>query len=325
VHHTKDKLPSQTKRKFRKRGKIQKNNEGNTIFLKGDTVRGSLHLDTYYGAIAKDKDNNVAKDNKGNIVPNYVLRKELQKLKKTDVANIIDKGIRTTVEEAVKDHLIVFSKNGAKIKDDAIWQNKNKQIPIKKIRIYAPTVKSPLRDFKKHSEPFLSKKGYKQQFNVVNEENYCMAIYEGLNEKGKLKRNFEIINNLDAGNYFKKSNSEHRQDHKITPLLKLDLPLKYILKKGVMVLMYEKSPDEIWELVATDRVKRLYKLAKFDAQGRLSFRPHSEGKAASELKEVYSIDFDNLREQVRLQVSKLNLIVENIHFSISISGKIEKI
>tara|TARA_R110000850_G_scaffold199977_2_gene326167 strand:- start:2063 stop:6346 length:4284 start_codon:yes stop_codon:yes gene_type:complete len=325
VHQNKDVLPKQTKKKFRKRGKIQRDKNGKIIYQQGDTVRGSLHLDTFYGAIAKNKNGEVPKDDTGNIKPNYVVRKELSKLKKSDVANIVDDNIRTTVEQAEKDKLISFNNNGAKV-NETIWQNKDKQIPLKKVRVYTPSVKSPLKDFKKHPEHFRSHKPYKQQFNVVNEENYCMAIYEGLDKKGRLKRDFELVNNIDAGAYYKLSNKIHRKNHDLVPNphLKSDLPLKYILKKGMMVLMYDKSPDEIWELNNENRVKRLYKLAKFDAQGRLTFRPHSEAKLASELKEVYSVDFNKLKEQVRLQVSKLNMLVENSEFIILPTGKIER-
>lgn len=326
VHQNKDVLPIQTKKKFRKRGKIQRDKNGKIIYQQGDSVRGSLHLDTFYGAIANDESGNTKKDNDGNVIPNYVVRKELSKLKKTDVVNIVDKGIREIVEQAEKDKLITFNNNGAKV-NETIWQNKEKQIPLKKVRIYTPSVKSPLKDFKKHPEHFRSQKTYKQQYNVVNEENYCMAIYEGLDKNGKLKRDFELVNNIDAGEYYKLSNKSYRVNHDLVPNphLKSALPLKYILKKGMMVLMYDKTPHEIWEINKHDKVNRLYKLAKFDAQGRLTFRPHSEAKLASELKETYRVDFNKLDEQIRLQVSKLNMLVENIDFKISPTGKIEQL
>jgi CRISPR-associated endonuclease Csn1 len=326
VHQNKDLLPVQTKKKFRKRGKIQRDKNGNVIYQQGDTVRGSLHLDTFYGAIAKGKNGEIQKDDKGNIKSNYVVRKELSKLKKSDVANIVDDNIRAIVEQAEKDKLITFNNNGAKV-NETIWQNYAKQIPLKKVRVFTPTVKSPLKDFKKHPEHFRSQKPYKQQFNVVNEENNSMAIYEGLDKKGKFKRDFELVNNIDAGAYYKLSNKTHRQNHDLVPNphLKSDLPLKYILKKGMMVLMYDKNPDEIWELSNDEKIKRLYRLAKFDAQGRLTFRPHSEAKLASELKEIYSVEFDKLNEQVRLQVSKLNMLVENNDFNITPTGNIHKI
>ena len=67
---------------------------------------------------------------------------------------------------------------------------------------------------------------------------------------------------------------------------------------------------------------RLYKLSKFDAQGRLTFRFHKEARQASELKEIYNFDFINPFEQVRLQVSKLNFLLNNIDFTISPSGQV---
>src|SRR5690606_20479389 len=227
VHQNKDVLPIQTKKKFRKRGKIQRDKNGKIIYQQGDSVRGSLHLDTFYGAIAKDKKGEVQKDDAGNIKPNYVVRKELSKLKKSDVANIVDDNIRAIVEQAEKDKLISFNNNGAKV-NETIWQNKDKQIPLKKVRVFTPSVKSPLKDFKKHPEHFRSQKTYKQQYNVVNEENYCMAIYEGFDKKGKPKRDFELVNNIDAGEHYKLSNKSHRENHDLVPNphLKSGLPLK---------------------------------------------------------------------------------------------------
>src|SRR5690606_28266331 len=97
VHQSKDVLPIQTKKKFRKRGKIQRDKNGKIIYQQGDSVRGSLHLDTFYGAIAKDKKAEVHKDDTGNIKPNYAVRKALSKIKNSYVANIADDNIRAIV------------------------------------------------------------------------------------------------------------------------------------------------------------------------------------------------------------------------------------
>jgi len=325
VHTHKNNLPKQTKKKERKRGKIQYKDKAKTkpIYQQGDTVRGSLHKETFYGAIAKDKDGNINRDKEGNIIPNYVVRKELSKLKKTDVKNIVDEKIQDIIETAVSNKIISFNASGAKVKE-TIWQNKDKQIPIKKVRVYTPTVKSPLKDFKKHAKPFLSDKDYKQQFNVVNDENYCIAIYEGLNKKGKPKRTYETINNLTAGEYYKLSNKDLRKDYEIVPNPhdKNGLPLKYLLNRGTLVLFYSEEPSEIWSLDDRDLCKRFYKLAKFDAQGRLTFRPHNEARAASDLKEVYSSDFKALEDQLRVTVNNFNALVEGTDFVITVTGKL---
>jgi CRISPR-associated endonuclease Csn1 len=343
VHHNKDVLPIQSKKKFRKRGKVQKDKNGNTIYQKGDTVRGSLHLDTYYGAIAKGKDGIIKKDNNDNVIPNYVVRKELTKLKKSDVVNIVDKNIREIVEQAAQNKLIIFSTNGAKI-NEPIWQNKEKHIPLKKVRIYVPSVSqnSILQDFKKHAKPFSSDKKYKQQFHVKNEENYCMAIYEGKNDKGKVKRDFELVNNIEAGEYYRLSNNKHRVEYSIVPNphSKSNLPLKYILKKGMMVLMYDSNPDEIWSLSTLDKVKRIYKIIGFEGDGRIQFRHQNTAmqQSSQNEKEITIVKFmreNNLKNSeinfstpvpwLRLTKGNLNFIVNDVDFKITSTGKIEKI
>ena len=48
----------------------------------GDSARGSLHNDSYYGAIEQDG------------VIKYVIRKELRSLKESDVENIVDESVK---------------------------------------------------------------------------------------------------------------------------------------------------------------------------------------------------------------------------------------
>ncbi|MEI6866655.1 type II CRISPR RNA-guided endonuclease Cas9 [Flavicella sp.] len=341
VHQNKDVLPTQTKRKFRKKGIIQKDKSGRIIYLKGDTARGSLHLGTFYGAIEKDKNGVIKKDTIDNIIPNYVVRKALTNLKKSDIVNIVDINIRLIVEQAAKDKLIIFNDTGAKIIEEGIWQNKEKLIPLKKVRIYVPSVSknSILQDFKKHSTPFLSKKEYKQQFHVKNENNYCMAIYEGLNEKGKLKRDFELVNNIDAAEYYKLSSKSHRINYDLVPKLhsKSNLPLKYILKKGMMVLMYNETPSEVWELSNKKKINILYKIIGFEGDGRIQFRHQNtamqQSSKNSDEKTIVKymkdnnlknsvINFNNPTPWLRLSINKSNILVNSFDFRINQTGKI---
>ena len=67
-------MPKQSKKILRKRGRIQKNGEGNPIYQKGDTVRGSLHQQTFYGAIEKTEVNKKGEPEK---IIKYVIRKSL--------------------------------------------------------------------------------------------------------------------------------------------------------------------------------------------------------------------------------------------------------
>jgi CRISPR-associated endonuclease Csn1 len=242
------------------------------------------------------------------------------------------------VEQAAKDKLITFNNSGAKVSEDGIWQNKEKQIPLKKVRIYAPSVKSPLKDFKKHATPFLSKKEYKQQFNVVNENNYCMAIYEGKNEKGKLKRDFELVNNIDAGEYYKLSNKNHRENYDLTPNPhnKSNLPLKYILKKGMMVLMFDNTPNDVWNLSQSHLLGRLFEITQIDVEASgIKLLHHQEAREKKEITETMGLksgmkggkNLDQYKKFPWIKISPNNFdcLVEGYDFKITATGKTERL
>lgn len=94
----------------------------------------------------------------------------------------------------------------------------------------------------------------------MNDTNYAMAIYVGYDKKGKERSVFEIISNLDACNYFKESNDKEAVGKNLFPLSKNDYPLKYVLKKGTLVLLYEDTPEEIRQCTKDELVRRLYKV-----------------------------------------------------------------
>lgn len=275
-----------------------------------------MHQDSIYGAIKNPFNTDEVR---------YVIRKDLESLKKNDIDNIVDEVIKSKIKLAVADKVLTLSSNPQQKNKlvGQVWMNEVKQIPIKNVRIYATTVKNPL-EIKEHSKLSKSRHEHKQKVYGQNDENYAMAIYEGVDKKGKIKRSYECINNINAGLYYKLSSREFRQNYDIVPNPddKTGLKLKYLLKKGIMVLFYRENIEEIFELKKNEINKRLYKLVKFDAQGRLTFRPHFEARQASELIESYNIDFEKPQDQIRLQVSKLNILVENYDFKLSPSGKI---
>ncbi len=359
VHAHKDNVPKQTKKKLRKRGKIQylveyekdpygnilrdnrgrklvkKDKNGKTVYKldrngkriplyqKGDTVRGSLHLDTFYGIIeinGKQK---------------LVVRKELAKLKSSDIENIVDEKIKRIVLKAKENKKITFNNNGAVVKE-TIWQNESKQIPLKKVRVFT-SMKNTLPCFKKHANPFLSKHEYKQHFHVFNDENYCMAIYEELGEENKIRRDYQLINNFDAGKYYKLSNKNYRKETSIVESNKNGLALKYILKKGQLVLFYEIYLNEIWELDENQKRNRLYKVIAFENDGRIQLRFHQTAMQQSStnkdemtikryMKEnniVNSIvNITKPAPWLRITRKYWNFAVEGYDFKITPSGKI---
>jgi CRISPR-associated endonuclease Csn1 len=343
-HYTPDNVKKQSKKIVRIRGKkqyvaetikdvngkalVQKDGNDKIIFKldkeekriprlqQGDTIRGSLHQDSIYGAIKNPLNTEEIR---------YVIRKDLESIKASDVENIVDEMVKEKVKDAIANKVLLISSNAQQKNKlgGTVWMNEEKGIPINKVRLYANSVKNPL-EIKEHSALSKSRHEHKQKVYAQNDENFAMAIYEDFDKKGKIKRSYEMINNIDAGSYYKLSNAGNKINYDIVtnPHDKTGLPLKYILKKGLMVLFFKENHQEILELPINDLHNRLYKLAKFDAQGRLTFRTHFEARQASDLKEIYDVDFEAPFEQIRLQVSKLNMLVEGYEFILSSSGKI---
>ena len=343
-HHSPDNVKKQSKKIIRIRGKKQfvaemeidtdgknvprtdnnnkiifkkdSNGEKMARFHQGDTIRGSLHQDSIYGAIKNPLHQEEIR---------YVIRKDLESIKASDVESIVDEVVKQKVKKAIADKVLLLSSNAQQKNKlvGKVWMNEEKGVTINKVRLYANSVKNPL-EIKDHALLSKSRHEHKQKVYAQNDENFAMAIYEDVDKKGKIKRSFEMINNIDAGSYYKLSNYENKISYDIVtnPHDKTRLPLKYILKKGLMVLFYKKNIQEIFELPIKDLHSRLYKLAKFDAQGRLTFRTHFEARQASDLKEIYDVDFEKPFEQIRLQVSKLDMIVEGYEFTMTPGGKI---
>ena len=146
------------------------------VLAQGDSVRGSLHKDKFYGAIEQNGD------------LKYVIRTSLSELKETDVDNIVDDVVRDKVKEAIKTKGFKDAVSGD------IYMNEDKGVLIKKVRIFVPTVSDPL-EIKRHRD--ISKKEYKRQYYTRLDGNYAMALYEGV-VNGVVKREQFVIDNFDG-------------------------------------------------------------------------------------------------------------------------------
>ena len=188
-HYTPDNMPKQGRRRILIDGK--------KVLSKGDAARGSLHNDTYYGAIKNDG------------VVRYVKRINLASMKVSDVKNIVDDTVRGIIETAINE------KGFKEAMSSTIWMNEEKQIPIKKVRCYTPSVTKPLNIRQQRD---VSSREYKQQYHVTNDSNYFLALYIGKDKKGKEKREFEIINMLQTAQYFRTSNDKVAVGNNIVPV-----------------------------------------------------------------------------------------------------------
>ena len=298
VHHTPDNMP-------KKASRVVDTPQGKKV-ARGDSARGSLHQDTYYGAIERQ----------GEV--KYVVRRTLDaNFKASDIENIVDDVVREKVRAAFD----------GKILQLPVFMNKEKRIEIKKVRCYTPNVKSPL-NIRHHRD--VSRKEYKKQAHVMNDSNYCMAIYEGF-VKGKAKRDFELVNMLDAAAYFRRS-----ADRRMYPIVpeksKHDYPLKRVLYIGSHVLLYEKSKSEIVETGKGQLCRMLYKVTGLSSMvvsgcnyGVVKLRHIHEARPSTEVKSKNGVYMhgEELRPAITMLHTQFNALIEGEDFMISPIGEIK--
>lgn len=305
-HYTPDNMPKQGRRRILIDGK--------KVLSKGDAVRGSLHNDTYYGAIENDG------------VVRYVKRINLASMKESDVKNIVDDVVRGIIETAINE------KGFKEAMSSTIWMNEEKQIPIKKVRCYTPSVTKPLNIRQQRD---VSSKEYKQQYHVTNDSNYLLALYIGKDKKGKEKREFEIINMLQTAQYFKTSNDKVAVGNNIVPIKsEHDYPFAYSLKIGTMVLLYEKSPNEVWDASVKERGRRMYKITGLSSMtingcsyATINMRNHEEARLSKEVKAKNGTykQGEEFRPAIIMLHTQLNALVQGYDFEINELGEIKRL
>ena len=296
VHQTTDKLGKRDRRKVKTpRGKF---------LTGGDSARGRLHQETYYGAINYD----------GNI--KYVVRKPLDSLTEKDLDKIVDETVKGIVKGAVE------AKGSLKeALADGIYMNKEKGILIKRVRIFSdvsePINLKQLRD--------VSTKEYKRHIHLRKDENYLFAIYEGIDKKkNKKQTETATVDYLDAAKFYKDSKRRDKANSLVGDYSKKNkLPLKCILKKRQMVLFYEHSPEEIRFKDKKDLSRRLYIVTSIAKDGRVKFLHHQAATATGI--QSSPIPFTNDGEHqpyYRLSASNIKVLVAGIDFDINILGEI---
>lgn len=310
-HYTSDNMPKQSRKILRVRGKVQLNADGKPIYVQGDTARASLHLDKFYGAIKRD----------GEI--KYVIRKSLNDLKSmSDIEKIVDANIKECVMNAI-------SREGfTEALSKPICFNEVKGVYIKKVRIFTSTNQAP-KPLGNKQQRYLSIHDYKRPYYVVYGGNYCMAIYEGVDNRSKTKRSYKILNNLEASFYY-----NNKMDYyDLVPFSDdNDNPLKCILRAGTMVLLYEDTPNELYECLGAELVKRLYKVKglcdKKTGNNRTAYITlihHQEARPDKVLvvKKGVFVQNEDYRPIIELSHNQFNALVEGYDFELTVTGEIK--
>ena len=286
------------------------------VLTKGDVARGSLHQDTYYGAIMRDDE------------VKYVVRKALVALDEKSIKDIVDDEVRRKVEEAVH-------RNGSlkkAVEADDVWMNKEKGVRIGKVRVFTGSVTRPINLRKQRD---VSRHEHKQQYHVQNDRNYMMGIYVGQDEKGREKREFRIVSNLEAASYYRRSRTSAEKSGAVLPSTSAKgYPLKYELKIGRMVLLYENNPEEIWQCSKKEMQRRLYKVTSLTSSytgiylyGYVTLTYHQEARPSTEItykKGEFSIE-EVFRPGIVMSHKQFRALVEGQDFTLNELGEIQRI
>jgi len=370
-HYTPDNVKKQSKKIVRIRGKkqyvaetikdlngkaiVQKDANQKVIFKldndgkklprlqQGDTIRGSLHQDSIYGAIKNPLNTDEIR---------YVIRKDLESIKASDVENIVDEMVKMKVKEAIVNKVLLISSNAQQKNklDGTVWMKEPDEendivgIPINKVRLYANSVKNPL-EIKTHSDLSKSRHEHKQKVYGQNDENYCMAIYE---LDGK--RDFELINNFNLAKLIKQGQGNYPSSkEKEVKGKKVQIPIAksnnrdVVLKRGLQVIFYDKEIEKLKDITEIIDFKgRIYIIEGLSIQripsvsgsvneyGVITLRYFKEARKSDEIKKdnfkpdgIYKLG--EIKPTRKMNHSQFSAFVEGIDFRVLPSGKFEKI
>ncbi len=345
---------TQTYKKERNRGKIQfylsetlpqkfKNKiEGNDYYkvivdgkeyykipkiLTGDSIRGQLHKESFFGAIK----------NKGEL--NLVERYPISAFTSiNDCKHIVDDAVREIVKNELEKRILQgLSFDKAKL--DPIPFPKGKAI-IKKVRCRVLAGAGYLRYEKAekiHTHNFVNPKHlYKHNVYAQNNEMTYLLYYERLIDN-KIYKAFRIVGLFELSQLkIMKEESLLSENYYKTILVgkgknMIELDKPYIIKTGTKCIFYKENVDELKELYIENKaelLKRLFIVYKFNTETTTNFiylRNHLEARADRDIKEseYRIIDFNNYQSRLKFTADKFICAIEGKHFEIKPNGEIK--
>jgi CRISPR-associated endonuclease Csn1 len=282
---------------------VGEGDERRTLRATGDSVRGSLNKNTFYGAFMRDG------------VLCHGVRKQLSDFREEDVDKIVDDGLRRQFQAFVKAHGF-----GALKGDFGVaWEGGHRP---RSVRLFT-NVKNPLT-LKQQAYP--SRHEYKRGYHVINDRNgnYAMAVYEGVDAGGKRKVRMVMLSNLEA--------ARRRKANPGAPLFpevdRYGFRLLHVLRNGMLVLFYENDPSEVYgcsERELSRRLHRITGLSQQDGRGAVTFVHHLEARGATGLGKPRAAWSSGQEYRGRFDVREkdLRILVEGEDFRISVTGRIE--
>ena len=340
-HVSKDQTLTPAKRKARVRGKevFVRNKDGECVnkWITGDSIRGQLHGETFYGAITqglRDKNGSFIRNDDGSIASNgtvyYVVRRELKYKNSSEgsgFANwdelekvIVDKELfkiikgqfsnNVSFKEACDKGIYMFKKNK---KDKNTYPEECKVNKIRHVRCYT-SVKNPLAI---KDQTYLSDKPYKQKYYAEMGDLYVMCKYES---SDKTEKEYHIYSLFDIS----KNRKMDLEDIPTSILNKKGnktLWLSHKLKRGDMLLLYKNSIDELRDLDNEMLSQRLYVIRGFENPSLIKLVKHINALADKDLGKGESIkDYGQMPEKIRCGINTLKYLIHGVDFVITSKG-----
>ncbi len=329
----------------RKRGRVVWLDKENRIpkIAQGDSVRGELHLQTYYGKIkvaAKDEKGSLLRDKEGKVTFNQVDGKD-------EVWMVIRKPIQdvnfstdVVVDEHLAAHLKKQLNNGVKAHELVDFQGK-------KLRRLRCRVKSG-RGFMNSEnvtvvkeQTYKSDKEYKNYIYADSGDNFMFGLYE--NENGQ--RDIISINKFEASEFISEVEGEYTKRDLFRMkepvyVRNIEAKLIHVFEVGQKVIFFT-SKDELLDIQndVSEISKRLYFVKRLHqaSVGNIQFQHHLEARTDEELTRdfpkntfrsagkdgfsSYSSDF--IAPRLLFKPIKDNFIIEGKDFEMRLDGSIE--
>jgi len=305
------------------RYKLDKNGNKISLVAQGDTIRGQLHKESFFGAI-KIKDEMY-------LVERYPISLFTSI---NDCKNIIDHSVRELVKLIIEKRMsegMPFDK--AKL--DPIPFPNGKSF-IKKVRCKVSAGRgylTPGKALEINKHDFLSKHDYKRYTYAQNEENNVCLYYEGEIEN-KIERAFRIVGLFELSKLKLKEYADIKKEPYYQTAQvgrgknKITVPISQILQVGQKVILCKEHIEELKSLEKERLFMRIFRIYKFNepapATVYIYLQNHLEAKTNEELgngeKEV---NFNIYQSRIFLNSAKFNCAIENKHFETTIDGAIK--
>ena len=302
--------------------------QGNRIpkVAKGDGIRGSLHKESFFGAI-KDPES-------GEII--MVERCQLTSF--TDIKdcnNIVDSTVRKVVENELNRRLEEGKKENKTFKDIIGEPIPFGKTHIKKVRCKVATgrgylSKEKAMEIRKHD--FVSRHEYKQHLYAQNDGNALCLFYSNQKNGADRVTAFRLVGLMELANLRLHKTENIKQispyDKMLMPAKKdkepIELPLVAIIQAGHRVIFYKENPGELKDLPNKDLIKRLYKVRNFNDMGtpQIYLDYHLEARKEG-VDEHTKLDTNVYQGKLKMKASQFTCAMEGLDFTISLDGTIE--